>query len=155
PGALSRSDTGLRESVSISSVSGRWVGGGRSQTPSPPAPLPRFGGEGGRNPCNRVSLLGLCRCQEQLTEPAQAPTRAADAPGPVGGGRDDVGEEVVLDVPPAAHDHLAIGVEDVAVAVADAVVALDRLVLAQRDVVAADEVDAVLPRPGDVVGPHL
>src|SRR5207302_11255106 len=105
-------------------------------------------------PVRGLLLPGLPRLPEELAELAQAPERAAHAPGPVVGSRDDVGEEVVLDVAPAADDHLAVGIEDVAVAVADAVIGLDRLVLARRDVVAADKMDAVLPRPRDVVGPH-
>ena len=47
------------------------------------------------------------------------------------------------------------GIDDVAVAVADAVVARDPRVAADHHVVAADEVDAILDRAGDVVGAHL
>src|SRR3954463_772181 len=81
---------------------------------------------------------------EYPAELAEAPQGPADLPGAVlGHAQVDVGEDEVLPEAAAADDDLAVGVDDVAVAVADPVVPGDARVLAEVDVVAAHEVDAV------------
>src|SRR4030095_128367 len=70
--------------------------------------------------------------------------------------RFDIGDDEVLDVPPAAHDDFAAGIHDVAVAVADTPPALGAALRGiERDVVAAHEPSAVLDRTRGVIGAHF
>src|SRR5207248_2166403 len=104
----------------------------------------------------RVRAVALRRLGEEPAELAEAPQRPADAPVLIRRlGRVDVGENEVFDLPPAADQDLAVRIDHVAVAVADAVVLRDGRVPSGADVVAAQEVNAVLDGAGDVVGADL
>src|SRR5690349_158805 len=58
-------------------------------------------------------------------------------------------------MPPAPHDDLAIRIDNVAVAVPNAVVSADALFFAQRHVVPTHEVNRILDGAGGVVGSNV
>src|SRR5262245_9815064 len=89
------------------------------------------------------------RLGEHRPKLPEAPLRAANLPALVRRDRRvDVGEDEIFMMPAAADDDFAERVDDVAVAVTDAFIVLDAAVQTVVDVVAADEIDAILNRTG-------
>src|SRR5947209_792526 len=92
-------------------------------------------------PRRAESLPDRSGLQELPVQLAEAVQRPALPPGGVHHPRVNVSEEEVLLVAAAAHEDLAVGVDDVAVPVAHPLVPGDGGVLPEDDVVAPDEPD--------------
>src|SRR5207237_10057611 len=93
-----------------------------------------------------------CCLGEERAKLAETPQRPAYLPGRVLGHADvHVGEDEILPEAAAADDHLPEWVHDIAVAVADAIIARDPRIPGKVDVVAAHDVDAILHGSGHEV----